>query len=435
MNMSSRTPLPLQSIPGPSLRIALMEQPSWVRGLLLTLFCIIMAMILLSRTHVLTPQSPEWAAPYDHHKYVYMAEHPVGRFHIAPPCWRIAAPLLVRELPFNTLIGFRVQTFAFLVATAVLLHYVLLAAGYPELEAFLGVLMFWSYGAATKLLLANPYSPDPASFAVSLAALYLLLKNRDILLAVTLVLGAIVKETIVLIIPLVYTIRASRGIDLRLLMRTAFIGSPALLVLVVLRLWIPPYNDVESYVRQMGPQLTQVHLGTATFGFLDALHRVTAARLLETPVNIARDLTYRSVGILWILPFFALRSIRPCSVPNRSEIARSSNLMLLVRFLPFLALTYLGYFMALNVDRRFTYAFPFWIMMSLNGVRSLASSWNIHIVWFLPIFLFQYILNLIQPLTAAVPVDIAVGALLITLGILFSFRGCDRTTIHGTSSQ
>ena len=435
MNRSSETLLPPRSIPGRNLWVILTVQPAWVRGLLLTLFCILMALILLSRTHVLTPQSSDWAAPYDHHKYIYMAEHPVGSFHIAPPCWRIAVPLLVKELPFNTLTGFRLQTFAFLVTTAVLLYYVLLAAGYPELEAFLGVLMFWSYGAATKLLLADPYSPDPASFAISTAALYFLLKDRDILLALTLVLGVTVKETVVLIIPLVYTIRASRAIDLRLLMRTVVIGSPVLLVFVITRLWIPPYNDVQSYVRQIGPPLSQVHLGTATFGFLDALHRVTAARLLETPVNIVRDLTYGSVGILWILPFFALWSIRPCSIASKAEIARSPNLMLLVRFFPFLALTYLGYFMALNVDRRFAYAFPFWIMMSLNGVRSLASNLNIHIVWFVPIFLFQYVLNLIQPLTAAVPVDIAMGALLITVGLLFSFRDRARTIVHDTSGQ
>ena len=413
---------------------ALLRQPALIRGLAITAFCLLLALLLSVRTHLLLPASSDWSAPYDHHKYIYMAEHPLGSFHIAPASFRIAVPFVVKNLPFNTLTGFRIQTFVFLVCTAVLLYYVLLAAKYSELESFLGIVMFWSYGAATKLLLGDPYSPDPASYAVSLGALYFLLKDRDILLALTLALGATVKETIVLIVPLVYTIRAQRLIDFRLLIRTALIGLPTLLVLLGIRQWIPPYNEMDSYVRQMGPQLTQVHLGTATFSFLDALHRVTEVHLHESPVNILRELTYGSVGILWILPFFAIRSVETTAFSTSGGIARSSNLILLLRFLPFLALTYLGYFMALNVDRRFAYAFPFWIMMSLNGVRSLAANWNIHIAWFVPIFLFQYALNLLQPLTAALPVDIAVGTLLITLGMLFSFRDRLRITMPNTSN-
>jgi hypothetical protein len=173
----------------------------------------------------------------------------------------------------------------------------------------------------------------------------------------------------------------------------------------------------------VGPQLTQVHLGTSKFSFVDALHRVTSARLRETPVNILRDLSFGSVGILWLLPFFALRTtVRAVTCTNADGIACSPNLVLLARFLPFLILTYLGWFMALNTDRRFAYAFPFWIMMNLNSKRSLAVGWNIDIVWFIPVFFIQYLLNLLQPLTPAVPVDIAIGTFIISLSILCSFK-------------
>jgi hypothetical protein len=402
-----------------TLLATLRSQPSWVKALLLALFCLVLGLILQIRTHVLTPADPGWVNPYDHHKYVHMAEVPLGSFHIAPSCWRIGVPLLVKMLPFPVLTGFRLQTFGFIVLTAILLYYVLMAAGYLEVEAFLGVMMFWSYGAANKLLLGSPYAPDPAIFAITAAALYFLLKEQDILLALTLVLGATVKETIILVIPLIYTIRAQRMIDVRLMIRTVLVGLPSLLVLQAIKHWISAYNDVESYVAEMGPQLSLVHLGTAKFSVMDGLQRVMAFRLHEESiVNMFRDLTFGNVGILWILPFFALR---PASSPNVS-IARSSNLMLLLRFLPFLALTYFGWFMALNADRRFAYAFPFWIMLSINGVRSLADALKIDMIWFIALFFFQYLLNLQQPLTVFVPVDLAIGMFLVTLGILYTFR-------------
>lgn len=394
-------------------------KPVWFKALLLTLFCLFLGLILQFRTHTLTPDdAAAWAKPYDHHKYIYMAEHPVGSFHIAPANSRIGVPLLVKELPLPTLTGFRVQTFVFIVLTAILFYFVLLAAGYSDILALLGFVMFWSYGAATKLLFAGPYSPDPASFAITVAALYFLLKEQDLALTLTLFLGAFVKETIVLVIPLVYTIRTQRLIDTRLLIRAALIALPPVAVLVCLHFWIPTYNDVESYVAQMGPQLTEVHLGTATYSFVDALQRVTSFRLhSESPVNMFRELTFESVGLLWVLPFFALK------YPSKStSIAGSSNWILLLRFLPFLALTYLGWLVALNADRRFAYAFPFWIMLSLNGVRALAAALQIEIIWFIPLFLFQYLLNLLQPLTTVLPVDLALGTFLISLGLLHSFR-------------
>ena len=353
----------------------------------------------------------------------YMAEHPLGSFHIAPPAWRIAVPLLVRVLPLDTLTAFRIQTLMFLICTGVLLYYTLLAAGYPGTEALLGLIMFWSYGAATKLLLGEPYTPDPASFALSLAALYFLFKDHDLLLATALAAGVCVKETSVLVIPLVYTIRARQLFDVRLMVRTILVALPSLVILVAIRDWIAPYNDVPSYIEQLGTQLTQVQLGTTRFGFMDSLRLVTHFRLQDTAVNNFRDLTFGNVGLLWLLPFFAMRSpAPPGDFQDTNRLSARSNFSLALRFAPFLALTYFGWFMALNADRRFAFAFPFWIMMSLNGVRSLAASWEINIEWFIPIFLFQYFLNLLQPRTPSVPVDIALGMFLLTLGVLFCFR-------------
>jgi hypothetical protein len=223
----------------------MLRQPAWVQGMLLIAFCTVLALLLSVRTHSLTPASSDWNAPYSSQIHLYGG---TSARLFSYRSFKLAnrGPVSNQETSIRYLD--RVQTLVFLVCTSVLLYYVLLAAGYPRVEAFLGIVMFWSYGAATKLLLASPYSPDPASFAISMAALYFLLKDHDVLLALTLAIGATVKETIVLIIPLVYTIRTKRVIDLRLFIRTALIGLPTLGVLLCIRHWIPAHNDVESYV-------------------------------------------------------------------------------------------------------------------------------------------------------------------------------------------
>ena len=396
------------------------ERPAPIRGLILLGGCLLFTLIVYFRTTILMPGDPVWNGPYDHHKYIYMAEHPVGTFHINPSCWRIGLPFLVGKLPLPVLTGFRVQAFVFALSTGFLLYYVLRYAGYSVVESVLGVVMYFGYGAATKLLISDPYSPENATFFIGLLALYFLLKEKDLSLAAALLLGALVKETVILFIPLIYTIRARRIWDGRLMWRTILIATPAVVALLTIRALIPAYNNVPSYVAQMGPRLTEVQLGTTTHNYLDALQRVTAVRLQETPVNIVRELTYGNIGILWVLVFFGWRESGTNA--GARTIARTSNAMLLIRFSPFIALTYLGWFMALNADRRFAFMFPFLIMMGLNGLRSLASGWSIDVMWFIPVFLFQYLLILVRPTVAEAPFDLAAATFFVSLAILYTVR-------------
>ena len=57
--------------------------------------------------------------------------------------------------------------------------------------------------------------------------------------------------------------------------------------------------------------------------------------------------------------------------------------------------------------------------MSLNGVRAICVGCKLSVKWFIPL---QYFLNLLQPLTVAVPVYLAAGISLITLGTIYSCR-------------
>src|SRR5262245_32862630 len=125
--------------------------------------CFVLTLLLALRSKTLDPSDTAlWANPYDHHKYVYMAGQPLGSFHINPACWRITVPFLVGHLPTNIITGFKAQSLFFVTATGILLFWFLhRVAGYKLEEAVLGVMLYYSYGPATKLLLQGPYSPDP----------------------------------------------------------------------------------------------------------------------------------------------------------------------------------------------------------------------------------------------------------------------------------
>jgi hypothetical protein len=221
------------------------------------------------------------------------------------------------------------------------------------------------------LLLAGPYTPDAVMFLLTLVAIWLILTGRDLALMLCLAAGALTKETVILLAPLVYTLRATRWLDWPQLWRAVLVGSPAIAILIALRLVIPAYNDDPKYVAEMGPKLTQVQLGVATHNYADALQRVTAERLKQTPIQTVRELAWGSAGLLWILPWFGWASALRRRAGERWNPAGTSTAELLLRSLPFLALTYFGYWMALTFDRRLANAFPLLIIASLRGLDTL----------------------------------------------------------------
>lgn len=382
--------------------------PSWRNLVLILAVSLFFTTLLNWRTSTLMPGTDIWELPYDHHKYIHMAEAPLGSFHINPACWRLAVPLLVQSLPFEPVVGFRIVTFLAIVFTGFAL-YVLFRIGLRsnEVTALLSMSLYFAYGSANKLLLGGPYSPDAVSHLLTIVALYFIVRKQDLPLALTLALSATVKETVILVIPLIYTIRASRFVDWKLAIRTAVVALPCFIILAAIRLAIPAWNDNAAYVESIGPQLSQVHVGTATHNYFDALQRISAYRFeTQSPINIIRELTWGSGGLFFILPLLAIRE----------------NLVNLLRFAPFLGLTYYGWLMALNFNRRLGAAFPLLIFMAVITLRSWSSSWNIRLVAFIPLFIVQYLLNLMQPVTAEVPFDYAAGVFLLSLGVIYSFR-------------
>src|SRR5579863_3497139 len=152
----------------------------WSEALLVFFLCFAVTVAIRYRTELFGPADPHWNDPIDHFKYEYIAEHPLGSFHIQPSCWRIGVPLLVRLLPFSTYRSFELLGILFLGLTGGLIYLWLRAIPSPRDEAILGVLMFYSLGPAVKLLIRDVESPDPASYFFIALAIYAIYRENDL---------------------------------------------------------------------------------------------------------------------------------------------------------------------------------------------------------------------------------------------------------------
>src|SRR5271169_2519084 len=91
----------------------------WRELVAIVLMCVAMLGMVYLRTYRITRADDVFRQPYDHHKFIYMAEHNALDFHIAPFCWRLLNPLLASWLPFHTDTNFLVLMLAEILLTAV----------------------------------------------------------------------------------------------------------------------------------------------------------------------------------------------------------------------------------------------------------------------------------------------------------------------------
>jgi hypothetical protein len=87
--------------------------------------------------------------------------------------------------------------------------------------------MFYSMGAAVKIVLLRVEIPDPASYLFILLALHAIFSENDYLCAAALALAMFTKETLMVVIPLHYSLKAARFWDTARLKRSILVGAPA----------------------------------------------------------------------------------------------------------------------------------------------------------------------------------------------------------------
>lgn len=333
-----------------------MKRRSWFTAGVF-LLCFLITLGLRFRTETMHPGGPHWDEPADHHKYLYIAEHPIGSFHIQPTCWRIGVPILAKVLPFGIYRNFDVLSVLFVGLSGCVLYLWLLAMGHEPPYAVVGVLMYYSLGGAAKMLLGAVTMPDPASYFFLLLALYAIYRDNDWLCAAALAIGVVTKETVILAGPLYYTLKAGSFWDPARFKRCVIVAAPAVCVLIGIRILIPAWNDRDEYVASLPFIYTQVSAGMVKYDLGTAFRGTMSVYSQVTAVNLFRLFTYGILGIQFFLPLFAPRT-------NREP---------LLRWAPYWIPVLASMLIALNPDRRISSLFPVLIVLGLNGIRTLAS--------------------------------------------------------------
>jgi hypothetical protein len=305
---------------------------------------------------------------YDHHRYIEMATgNPFG-FHLAPFCWRILDPLIVKLQPFGFEVGFLWVTLISLWLGGIVVYYLTKAAGFLRVYGVFNLVLFFSLGWVIKQNVFDFWLPDSLGYLFVLTAIYAIYRKLDLLFVVLLAVGVLAKESVFFVAPLYYTINATKVLDLKLLRRTLLFAIPALLALLLVRLGIPQLNGDPTYMAEISQKFRLVtEYEAVPYSLTDLFRTIGMDRLQAlTPYNVGLRYLIFPLGVtLLALPFFAIKQ----------------NAKLLIRFAPYLVLVYAQLLFAINTERLVALAFPPLLLMSATGIRNLMSRLNLNPIY------------------------------------------------------
>jgi hypothetical protein len=232
----------------------------------------------------------EAGATGDEPFYMRMAAHPGGP-HSFPYAYRIAVPWLVHVLPFSQVVSFQVLALLAIGAGG--------AAMYVLLREFdigrrLAIALAVGLAVSPNLLvvvLRHGRSIDPAATLVMVLGTLFIVRRDRLALAVTILIGAAVKETSLFLIPFTYAVWARRPVDRAALRDTGLVALAPVAGYIALRVSITAVGS--QYIPGYGGS------------FLSA--RLDVLRQVFTGVELRR-LAY-AFGPLWLVAPFALRRL------------------------------------------------------------------------------------------------------------------------------
>ena len=170
--------------------------------------------------------------------YERMADHPFGE-HTFPFAYRLGVPLLVHVLPFGHEASFSVIAWLAGGGSAALL-YVLLRR--YEVRPWIAVALGLALVLAPAMLLVSlrqGRNPDAVAVLAMFAGTLCVVDRRPRALAVVLLLGALVRETTLFLIPFAYAMWARRAVDRDALRAVVLAAAPALVAYAVVRWTVP----------------------------------------------------------------------------------------------------------------------------------------------------------------------------------------------------
>jgi hypothetical protein len=299
-----------------------------------------------------------FAQPWDHHKYIYIAQHgPLG-FHIAPFCWRFLHPVVAGSLPWTLDVNFMALAMLETFLAGILIYYLGRAAGFSQAASIMALLVFYSIPEAVKGPLSAPWGVDQMSRMFVLAGFLLLVKDKPGLSSIALAAGVCAKETVVITAPLYYCWTARKWIDTRQFARATLFALPVLATYMGVKLIIPAWNADPAYVNGLTPALSQVYNGQASFDYATLLRDMIGQDLAAPRGWLLKAISLHAFGIFAILPLFAIRD----------------NLVRFLRLAAFLILTYIAMLFSSGFGRVLVLAFPAVALLAWNGVARISKT-------------------------------------------------------------
>jgi hypothetical protein len=352
---------------------------------------------LLAATPRLTPDNPGFAIPGDHHKYIYMAERGASGFHIAPFCWRIGVPALVRWMPWGRPFGFLLLTCVGVWAAGVGVYAAARAFGHDVPTGLFALLLFFTMGWGARFAVFDFWLPDGMVFAIVVWAIFYARCNRPLAFVMLTCIGALVKESVLFVTPLFATIAPSASNGAGVVARRLALVLPAVAVWLVVRAAIPAYNGDGAYVASLPANVRAADDAITSYSYLERARAIGARRLHQFNGSTLHAASTEPFGMA------------PCLL---GLVAWRRNLALLARMWPFVLMVYAQLFFATDTQRLVMLAFPVVLLMACNGLeelrrrlRAAPSSWIL-----LGVFLFVAMLWHRQKWTSGVGVQMIILA-------------------------
>lgn len=364
---------------------------------------------------LLTEDHPNYSEAWDHHKYRYMAENGVGNFHIAPFAYRIGWPWFLSIFPGDLQINAQWLTLLFLWLTLLALTLLLRSMKFRWREVYWAILAMLSIGMFAKFQLAFFWLVDPLLFFLFTLSLWANHERRNRLLVFLLVLGTLVKENMLFLLPIIYLSRATSIIDFKIIRQTVILGLLPIITFLSLRWITPARNNDLQYLEKLGPQLTNVHLGGSEYDYWSTLTGVLQARL-----EAFEWTTFASFYIFAAFPVFlvVLALIGTWQQKHKS-----------LPWLILIGLSYLQLLFAMDTARLLVLAFPAMIILSLYGICYLEAKYHYQhwILWVPPATLFCFLIISAQTAFGFQQQILQLILSSCLLWLIFAFKKIDRS--------
>lgn len=225
--------------------------------------------------------------------YEDIARHPFA-VHTFPFGYRLGLPLLVHWLPFDHTVSFTALALLAAGGAAAFAYLLMRELGGERRAAVALAVAMCVSPPFLIVLLRHGRNPDIATVFLMMAATYFAVRRERVSLAVTLLVGVVVREAVLFVVPLAYALWAVHPLDRRAARDSLAVAAPAVAAYAAIRLGVGTVGEaqVPGYGGSLvGERFTVIKLG------------------LQSAFQEARRM-FTVYGPLWLVAPLALRDMR-----------------------------------------------------------------------------------------------------------------------------